>query len=155
MPPKDTPTDKAMLDAVCQTFETMAFAQVTEQSAELELEVGNESIWSSILVHDPVQGEIQMALPQALLTKIAADMFGIEQEEVNESQLQDIIAEILNTLAGLFMTSLLPDDQTYKLGLPEHGTGPLPEIETESIVWKLQIEGLALLLVAVGSGFRV
>jgi CheY-specific phosphatase CheX len=140
-----------MFDAVRQTLETMAFVEVTEQSEELELELPPEVCWVNILINDPVQGELRLALPQALLSQMTSDMFGIETEEVTENQRQDIIAEILNTLAGLFMTRLLPDDQTYKLGLPEHGEGPLPEAEEGSIVWKLQVEGSPLLLVANGS----
>ncbi len=152
MPHQDTALYKAMLDAVRQTLENMAFVEVTEQPEELELKIPDEASWVSILIHDPVQGEIRLAMPQILLQEMTANMFGIETEEATESQQQDIIAEILNTLAGLFMTNLLPDDKTYQLGLPEHGDGPLPENEDNAIVWNLQIENSPLLLVASGVG---
>lgn len=152
MPDQDNATYKAMFDAVCQTLETMAFVEVIEQSEELELVIPTEANWVNILIHDPVQGELRLAMSQTLLSNMAADMFGIETDEVDENQCQDIIAEILNTLAGLFMTRLLPDDQTYQLGLPEPGVGPLPENEEGSIVWNLQVEGSPLLLVANGAG---
>ncbi len=151
MPHQDTAIYKAMFDAVQQTFETMAFVEVAEQSEELELEIPAEASWVSILINDPVQAELRLALTHSLQSTMAADMFGIEVEEVNENQRQDIIAEILNTLAGLFMTRLLPDDQTYQLGLPEPGVGLLPEIEQDAIGWNLQIEGSPLLLVANGA----
>ena len=151
MPHQDSVIYKAMFDAVCQTLEIMAFVEVTEQSKELEIEFPTEPNWVSILINDPVQGELRLALNQTLLSNMAADMFGIEADEVNENQREDIIAEILNTLAGLFMTRLLPDDQTYQLGLPEHGEGPLPEIEENAIIWNLQVEGSPLLLVANGA----
>jgi len=153
MPHQDTPIYSAMLEAVCDTFEKMAFVEVTEQSDELEQEIPSDAIWVSILIHDPLQGEIRLAIPQGLLTNMTADMFGIELSDVEEKQRQDIIAEILNTLAGLFMTNLLPDDQSYKLGLPEHGEGPIPEVEDGSILWNLKIEGSPLLLIVNGIGF--
>ncbi|MCF6178732.1 MAG: chemotaxis protein CheX [Geopsychrobacter sp.] len=153
MPHQETATYKAMLDATRQTFENMAFVEVTEQSEELAFESPTHATWVSILIHDPLQGEVRIALPSALLTNMTADMFGIEIEEVSESQHQDIIAEMLNTLAGLFMTNLIPEDQTYQLGLPEHGEGPVPENEENAIVWNLQIEGEPLLIVANGNGF--
>ncbi len=152
MPHQDTALYKAMLDAVRQTFENMAFVEVTEQPEEIDLQIPTEAAWVSILIHDPVQGEVRLAMPQLLLQEMTADMFGIGNDEVTENQRQDIIAEILNTLAGLFMTNLLPDDQTYQLGLPEHGEGPIPANEEGSVIWNLQIEGTPLLLVASGIG---
>lgn len=143
---------KSMLDAVSQTLENMAFIEVTELSNEIEPTAIADVTWVSILIHDPLQGEIRMAMPRKLLTEMTANMFGIESSEITEEQEKDIIAEILNTLTGLFMTKLLPEDQTYQLGLPEHGEGPLPEIEEDAIVWHLQTEGSPLLLVATGAG---
>ena len=35
------------------------------------------------------------------------------------------------------MTNLLADNQTFQLGLPEHGEGELPELEPGSVAWKL------------------
>jgi CheY-specific phosphatase CheX len=143
-------TYQAMLDAVRMTFENMAFLEVTEQSPEVLLEMPLESVWVSILIHDPIQLELRLVLAQSLLSEMTADMFSIELEEIAETQRLDIVAELLNTLAGLFMTNLLPDDQTYQLGLPEHGEGPVPGIEEGSLVWRLQIEGTPLLVVASG-----
>jgi hypothetical protein len=35
------------------------------------------------------------------------------------------------------MTNLLNADQEYQLGLPELGEGELPEVDSDTIVWKL------------------
>jgi len=143
----------AMLDAVRLTFENMAFVEVTEQFIEAPLDVPLDSAWASILIHDPILGELFLILPQNLLTSMAADMFGIEIAEITELQRRDIIAETLNTVAGLFMNNLLPAEQAYRLGLPEHGSGPHPEMDKEALVWNLQIEGIPLRVVANGNGF--
>jgi len=153
MPHQDTPIYKAMFEAVSETFENMAFVEVAEQSQEVGIEIPAEAVWVSILIHKPLQGELRLALPPELLTTITVDMFNLEPQDVAESQRQDIIAEILNTLAGVFMTKLIPADQTYQLGLPEHGEGPIPEDDEGAIVWNLQIEEAPILLVANGAGF--
>ena len=145
---------EAMLDAVRMTFENMAFLEVTEQSQEALLEMSPESDWVSILVHDPIQVEIRLVMTREMLSGMTADMFSIEIEEVTKFQRLDIFAELLNTLAGLFMTNLLPDDQTYQLGLPVLGVGMVPEIEEDSMVWRLQVEGAPLLVVASGENFN-
>ncbi len=151
---QDSPAYKAMFEAVRETFENMAFIEVSEQSDELDYEIPTEEVWVSILIHNPLQGELRLALSKEMLTTMTADMFNIETEEVEEKQRRDILAEMLNTLAGIFMTKFLPDDQTYQLGLPEQGEGPIPENDEGSIVWNLQIEGSPLLLVASGAGFN-
>ena len=142
---------QAMLQAVKQTFENMAFVEVTEQAAECELQTPAEMAWASILIHDPQQGEVRLALPRTLLVELTAGMFGIEADEVTGEQQDDILAELLNTLAGLFMTNLLPDDQAYQLGLPEHGEGEFSAADEVSVTWNLQVEQNPLILVASGA----
>lgn len=151
MPYKKTTIYQAMLDAVRTTLENMAFSEVAEQPGEREQPVMTELTWVSILIRDPFQGEVRLAMPGSLLSEMTANMFGLEAEEIEEDQKQDIIAEILNTLTGLFMSELLSDDQTYRLGLPEQGSGPFPQVEEGSLVWNLQVEGQPLLLVATGA----
>ncbi len=151
MPHRESTLYKAMLDAIRTTLENMAFVEVAEQSEENLQPMPTDAAWVNILIHDPLQGEVRLAMPDSLLSDLTANMFSLEPEEVEDGQKQDIIAETLNTLAGLFMTNLLPDDQKYKLGLPEVGEGPLPENEEGAIVWHLQVEEQPLLLVASGA----
>lgn len=149
MPHQDSTLYKTMLDATRETFENMAFAEIAEQPEELTIELPAEAPWVSILVHDPLQGELKLAMSDTLLTEITSDMFALDKNDVEAAQKKDIIAELLNTLAGLFMTKLLPNDQTYQLGLPEHGDENM-EIEEGSVIWKLQIEEQPLIVVASG-----
>lgn len=152
MPHRPTPLYQAMFDAVSQTFENMAFVEVTEQPQDSPNKLGETAPWVSMLIHDPFQGEIRLALTASLLRELTANMFGLETEEITQSQQEDIIAEILNTLTGLFMSALLPDDQTYQLGLPEHGTGEFPPVDEDSIAWKLEIDSQPLVIIGSGAG---
>lgn len=134
---KDTAVYQAMLHAASQTLENMLFIEVGEhfdQSYEIPAE---ELVWTSMLINDPVQGELRLAMPQTLLKNLTANIFAMDEDEISEEQMNDIINEMLNTIGGLYMTKLLADDQKYQLGLPVLGAGELPEADEDTIVWKL------------------
>ena len=128
---------QAMINAACQTLENMAFTEVMEHF-DPSYEIPTDDLgWTSMLIHDPVQAEIRLAMPLSLMKSLTSSMFALDEEEVTEAQTQDILNELLNTIAGLFMTNLIADDQEYQLGLPELGVGELPEVDADTIVWKL------------------
>lgn len=128
---------QAMINATSKTLENMAFIEVMEHF-DPDYEIPAEDLsWSSLLIHDPVQAEIRLAMPTSLLKGLTGSVFAMDEEEVEEAQINDILNELLNTIAGLFMTNMLSDDQEYQLGLPELGAGPLPEADADTMVWKL------------------
>lgn len=126
----------AMIEAVQQTLENMVFMEVIEERGTPTEIPAADLTWSSMLINDPVQGEIRLAMPAGLLKKISGNVFGIDEEEVTTSQAYDILNELLNTIGGLFMTKLLPD-QEYKIGLPTLEAGKLPEVDEHTTVWHL------------------
>ncbi|MCW8860131.1 MAG: chemotaxis protein CheX [Deltaproteobacteria bacterium] len=131
------PLYPAMIKATSQTLENMAFMEAMEhfdQAYEIPVE---EISWTSMLIHDPVQGEVRLAMSKQLLKKLTGNIFAIDEEEITAAQTNDILKELLNTITGLFMTNLLNADQEYQLGLPELGEGELPEVDRDTIVWKL------------------
>lgn len=128
---------QAMINATSQTLENMAFIEVMEHfDPNYEIPVEDLS-WSSLLIHDPVQAEIRLAMPTSLLKSLTSSVFAMDEENVEDAQINDILNELLNTIAGLFMTNLLSDDQEYQLGLPELGSEALPEADADTMVWKL------------------
>ncbi len=127
----------AMVNAVRQTLENMVFMEVMEQQPPYSDIAPENLAWSSMMINDPIQGEVRLAVPSELLKQITANVFGLSEEEVTTSQGYDILNELLNTIGGLFMTNLLPDDQEYKIGLPTLGNRPLPEVDDETLVWHL------------------
>lgn len=131
------PLYQAMKEAISQTLENMVFMEAIEhydQNYEIPPE---EQAWAYLVVQDPVQGEIRLVLPKKLLEKLTSSVFSLEEEEVTQAQMDDILHELLNTIVGLFMTKLLADNQTYKIGLPENGEGELPPVDADTLVWKL------------------
>ncbi len=128
---------QAMIDAAGQTLENMAFMEVMQPGEQTDDLPAEDLVWTSLLIHDPVQGEVRLAMPSSLLKKLTGNVFAMPEEEVATEQMNDIINELLNTIAGLFMTNLLSDDQEYQLGLPELGTNDLPDSDADTVVWKL------------------
>lgn len=131
------PLYQAMINAASQTMENMLFMEVLEHFDRGYEIPADDLAWTSMLIHDPVQGEVRLAMPRSLLKNLTGNIFAMDEAEVTESQMNDILNELLNTIAGLFMTNLLADDQKYQLGLPELGEGELPEVDADTIVWKL------------------
>ncbi len=127
----------AMVNAVRQTLENMVFMEVVEQRPPYTEIPPDGVAWSSMMINDPVQGEVRLAVPSELLQQITANVFGLDEEEVTTSQGYDILNELLNTIGGLFMTNLLPSDQQYKIGLPNLGSQALPEADADTVVWHL------------------
>lgn len=152
---KHKPLYQAMKDAVSQTLENMVFMEVTEhydQSYEIPAE---ELTWAYLVIQDPVQAEVRLALPKTLLEDLTTTVFSLEAEEITQAQMDDILHELLNTITGLFMTRLLDDNQTYKIGLPERGEGELPEVDADSIAWKLMTSDEAPLQIFVAGASLV
>lgn len=128
---------QAMIHAVSLTLENMIFLEAMEhcdRSYEIPAE---DAVWTSLLISDPVQGEIRLVMASDTLQKFTDNVFGFEVDEITDAQRNDILNELLNTIAGLFMTNLLEADKKYQLGLPELGVGELPEPEADTVVWKL------------------
>ena len=131
------PLYQAMLNAISQTLENMAFLEAKEHyNQEYNIPTA-ERIWSYLVISDPLQGEIRLALPKPALQELTGSVFSLEESEITHAHMDDILHEILNTITGLFMTNLLPDTQTFKLGIPETGKGPLPEADANTISWKM------------------
>jgi hypothetical protein len=147
-----SPLYQSMINAVSQTLENMAFMEVMEhfdRSYEIPAE---ELVWNSLLINDPVQGEVRLAMSKTFLKTLTGNIFGLDDEEITQQQMDDILNELLNTIVGLFLTNLLADDQEYEMGLPEQGEEELPEIDANTIVWKLMTgEEDALQIFAAGA----
>ena len=110
--------NNALVDAVCETLENMAFMEAFQADVPLPLE-GSDVLTVSLLIHDPQPGELWMTIPRPLLLKVAEGVFALPSEDLGDQILRDLLAEILNTLAGRFLTRLLPPLQSYRLGLPD------------------------------------
>jgi len=132
--------DKAMAKAVIDTLENLAFMEVGP-APETSWEMTGQSIIAALLCHEPLQGEIRGIFPRGLITEIAVTVFGLQDEACSEATMQDVSAEILNTIAGRFLSELLPEQQTFRIGLPEIADRPEIEENEDWQEWFFQAGG--------------
>ncbi|SKA89817.1 Chemotaxis phosphatase CheX [Paucidesulfovibrio gracilis DSM 16080] len=123
---------EAVHSAVSATMEEMFFLEPQ----------ASDFLWSKVRVLEPCTGSVTMAFPRTLLIQAAHGLFG-EQERIREQMLWDTLAEVVNTVAGRIMSNLLPPDSTFRLSVPESGTG-----------WPAK-DGEPILYMTDGGGFVV
>ncbi|MCP4713896.1 MAG: chemotaxis protein CheX [Deltaproteobacteria bacterium] len=105
--------------ALCETMENMAFMMVdTEAEGPAEMKAA-DCLKSSMLILEPCSGELELAMPRKLISKIAGALYSLRAEEITESICIDVIAELLNTITGVLIRRMIPENSEYKLGLPE------------------------------------
>jgi hypothetical protein len=109
--------DDAVLRVVTDTLENLAFMEAFP--VQEDISPGQPEMTAALLFHEPHQGEIRITCPRSLLVSITETLCGLPEEGVSNGLLKDVLAEILNTIAGRFLEELLPDDQTFRIGLPE------------------------------------
>jgi len=102
-----------------ETLENMAFISLEECSEEEVEELAQPQLGVNLLVTEPALFEMHLNASTELLYQLAENMYAMDREELDEQLINDLLAEILNTVAGLFMTAILPADTKFTLGLPE------------------------------------
>jgi len=141
-----------MFNSVAETLENMAFMEVEHAAASPSS--AEEGVGVSLLIHDPVQWELTLSMPKQMIFDIASAVYAMPEEELSEELLQDILAEILNTVAGRFLSEILLPSETFTLGLPEPCPHGCPADEPPLLVWNFAADGLPFGLHATGSSLE-
>lgn len=118
----DTAVKTAMVNAVTETMENMAFEQVEEAIEPIAGQFG-EIIWASLPIIRPATAEISIELSSEYAKAVTESLFGFTENGPDESIVRDALAEMLNTIGGRFMAYLTPSQQEFELGLPTVGAG--------------------------------
>ncbi len=145
--------EKDIYRAISTTLENMAFMVVGKDVEEAVRYPAEETVVSRLLIHDPMPGELYLAMPKALLSKIATSVYIMPTEELSEQMLLDMLGELINTVAGLFLNAYLPEDQCYKLGLPEIISCGQQDSPFEVTKWEFEVENEVFSLALAGDGF--
>jgi len=139
--------DEIMQAAVAGCLENMAFMEVFP--AEPDATEPEDPVWDSLLVLEPTQGEFRLAMSRALLEEIGANIYGFDTE-ITAQQSADLLAELLNTIVGRFMSGILPMEP-FKLGIPEKGTTGWPPVDPSAIHWHFNAAEHPLSIIASGA----
>jgi len=119
----DAAVKAAMIKAVAETMENMAFEQVEEAEPGTLTISGNDILWASLSVIKPSSAEVGIELSGDYARAATEALFGFSDEGPAENIVHDALAEMLNTIAGRFMAQLTPAQQEFELGLPQVGRG--------------------------------
>jgi CheY-specific phosphatase CheX len=118
----DTAVKSAIVNAVTETMENMAFEQV-EESVEATATPAGDLIWASMPVIRPSKAEISIELSNDYAKAVTEALFGFMENGPDDNIVRDALAEMLNTIGGRFMAQLTPAKQEFELGLPTVGAG--------------------------------
>ena len=113
---------QAVFESVAETFEAMIFTQVAMPPPEESIVPGIDLVQASIAVIQPVTGRLSILVPPSMAVHITKNLYGwTDVQDPGDDLVNDSISELINTIAGRVMTRILPEDQTFELGLPVLG----------------------------------
>lgn len=114
--------NETLVTAVLETFENLAFMEPEFTPGRAFADGG--VLRCSLAIHAPLRSTMEMAMGEDLAAVVAGTIWSIDKTDVDEQMRRDIVAELLNTIAGRFMKALVPVDRTFQLGLPEFAAYP-------------------------------
>jgi len=136
----------AMHLAVSDTFASMAFMDVVPADKATAPRPEENLFWASLLIHDPIQSEIRLYMPEELITGMAETIYSGLADELGEGAKKDLIAELVNTLVGRFLGEILPPNRSFQLGLPETGLMKGAELALFDQSWHFVADGRSTLI---------
>lgn len=128
-----------MLEAVRTTMEEMFFLEVGEPNFQ----------WARVAVEKPFEGAVTLAFPTPLIQDVASGLMP-EESNPSEQMLQDMLAELVNTVAGRLMSSVVSKETTFTLRVPETGSGWPEPHRTPATVHPLQIDRKCFIVLLEG-----
>jgi len=112
---------QTVFETLSEVFETMYFTflePVFEMPGAEELEKVDGYYEARISFRGSRSGTFRFYLPRRLARNITVNFLGVDDEDVNESQVLDTVKETANMATGSLLGKIDPGG-TLKLGLPE------------------------------------
>lgn len=111
---------EAMSTAIAEVLENMAFMEALPAGDELTPGTDEPVFYTRLPIYKPSPSIVGLVVPQSLALNLAGAMMMREcTMEDDEFEVMDVLSELTNTLAGSLLTNLLPDLDSFELGLPE------------------------------------
>ncbi len=113
---------EAMRVSIFNVLETMFFqlVEITEPDCTLQewFSENTTLLGSTLDFSGPWSGSFYLLIPANKANEITANFLGLEVEEVEESQREDAVKELLNMIGG-GMLSQFDKKGAFRLGIPE------------------------------------
>ena len=133
-----------MLQVAAEVLENTAFSEVRQSAGEPLYEQPARGV--SLEVLEPTRGQFFLFIDRVLLTNLTRLVYALPEEEIDPATEEDLLAELLNTIAGRFLAAILPPEQGFSLGIPHVEPGPLPDPLCPGLRWDLTVDGLPFTL---------
>ncbi|MAG14046.1 MAG: hypothetical protein CMN78_05570 [Spirochaetales bacterium] len=99
-----------------ETFADMAFMDVTRlEGAKVGFQ-HNQIMHISFL--EPIRGDIALVLPSECKRSLVENIYGDDWRALHDDRIDDCLLEILNVVAGRFLTDYCGSNQTHIMSLP-------------------------------------
>lgn len=103
---------------------TFMFGEPTPKE-ELDAE-GISFLTAAMKFTGDMTGELALAVPMEITAEIAANILGLEPEDVDSEEMRrDAVAEMLNVVCGHVIMDMVGKEANFKLEAPQ--TGPMNE----------------------------
>ncbi len=120
--PSKTALKEAMTTSISEVLETMFFMSLEiseEKNFSQFLRESPKNLFASRLgFNGPISGYYLLFVPQNVLTDMATNFMGLEEDEIGRDHLNGTIKEITNMVAGNSF-SHYDDQAVFKLEIPE------------------------------------
>lgn len=108
----------AMEKAVRNTFETILFIDF-DKATEIKTPGYNMTDQVTFIkVYAPIGGELYLVIGYDLAFEIIKSLYNEKDENVIMLLVDEIMAEICNTVTGRFMAEIVPPDKEFNFSLP-------------------------------------
>jgi len=142
---------EALQEAVAETMESIAFMEAFPLEESPADTAPGDLLGSWIEVKNPVQVGLTLLVPPELAMDITRSIYGVDEDVMFSGvEARDTLAELVNIVAGRFMSKITPADLTFELGLPERCDVP-PEAGGGVFVGVFDVEGARLFLYVRGN----
>ena len=115
-----TTHEQAVDQVCCETLEKVCFLFAEPVERDGLANEPEEAGQADIAFTGAFGGALTMAAPHALCSEIAANMLGVEPDEVeSRDQCADALKEALNIICGQLLTAIAGEEPVFELSVPE------------------------------------
>ncbi|MFQ5750929.1 MAG: chemotaxis protein CheX [bacterium] len=146
----------ALISAISKTMEHMAFMEIEVEKKQLNPLIWEENIlWALLPLQKPFTGALSLEVSEEFGKFITEEVYGEgEDKQFSDHAVQDVLAEVLNTIGGRFLNKLAPLAEEIKIGVPRTGKGQIPEMAAKVASVIVNVDGNYFTTTIAGKDFK-